>query len=63
MNSLLTSNVALLTFAAATMASAVDLAIKSNYISAGFLVVISVLAFLGYEKLPPSTPPAPPVTP
>ncbi len=71
MNSLLTGNVALLALATGSISTAVDMVKNNNYIGAGIMVVISVLAFIGYEKLPPTTPntpvntlpPVPPVTP
>lgn len=56
MNTILTSNVALLAFAVATLSAAVDLVKSGNYIGSGILIVISVLAFIGYEKIPPTTP-------
>ena len=58
MNSILTSNVALMAFAVGTMTAAVDQVNQGKYIGAGILVVISVLAFIGYEKLPPTPPSA-----
>ncbi len=65
MNTLLVSNVALLAFAVTTLTTAVDLVKSGNYVGAGILVVISVLAFVGYEKIPPTTPtpPTPPIPP
>lgn len=58
MNSNLVSNVAVLSLAVGTMTGAVQQANTGNYASAGILVVIAVLCFLGYEKLPPTPPSA-----
>ncbi len=59
MNSLLTANAALLALATGSMATAVEMVKSSNFIGAGIMIVIAVLAFIGYEKLPPTTPPTP----
>ncbi len=56
MNSLLTGNVSLIALATGSIATAVDMVKSNNYIGAGILLVIAVLAFIGYEKLPATTP-------
>ena len=58
MNSNLVSNVAILALSVGTMTEAVSQATSGNFIAAGILVVISVLCFVGYEKLP-NTPNSP----
>jgi hypothetical protein len=63
MNQLLTANVALLTLAVGGLTTAIDLAKSGQYIAAGIVIVVSILAFIGYEKLPPTTPNTPQNTP
>jgi len=49
------SNIALLALGASALSAAIELAKSSNFIGAGIAVIVGVVAFYAYEKLPPST--------
>lgn len=57
----LTSNVSLLVVATGCLNTAIDMVKSGNYIGGGIMLVIAIVAFVGYEKIPPTTPTPPTV--